>query len=241
MFLIMYLTWFLGAAIGLFRKETLNVNAVWAICLASLITFCAIFTRPFHRIENMVWITLAFAISNREFFPTLKFKTEFNFIKTDGFRKLIGAACIISSIAGCVYISSGIYGNYILRRALVTRDAGLQLYLLEESAKHPIVREEAQRNIGYHYLQVGEQTDDRESINKGFIILWEHFNREPHSEDIGRILEISQRYQVEDVLREVASYFKPGTYHLERRLHKNTDGSLVNALLLANGPGEDDY
>ena len=240
MFLIMYLTWFFGAAVGLFREKTLNINAVWAICLASLITFCAIFTRPFHRIENMVWITLAFAISNREFFPTLKFKTEFDFIKTDAFRKLVGAFCIISSIAGCVYISSGIYGNYILKRALFTRDARLQLYLLEKAAEHPIVYEEAMRNVGYHYMQVGEQTNDREALNKGFMILWEHFNHEPHSEDIGKILEFSQRYQVEAVLREVASYFKPGTYHLERRPHKNSDGRIVNALLLANGPGKDD-
>ena len=150
MFMCMYFTWFIPAVIGLFRKErfSVNKNAVWALCLASLITFCAIFTRPFHRIENMVWITLAFALSNREFFPTMKHSFSYDFMKSSIFRKLIGITCVAASIAGCVYISSGIRGNYLLRRALSTQNPELQIYLLNEAKKHPIVYEETMRNVG---------------------------------------------------------------------------------------------
>lgn len=241
MFLIMYFGfWFISSLFGLFRKKELNINAVWGFALACLITFCAVFTRPFHRIENMVWITLAFAICNREFYPTLKFKTEFDIIKTNFTAHLIAIVCIISSIAGCVYISSGIYGNYILRKALSTQDANLQLYLLNEADKHPIVREDTQRNLGYHYLQLGEQANDIETMFKGFNILWKHFNREPHSEDIGKIITFAQRFQVEPVLRQIAGYFKPGTYHLQRVPQSDSHGRKINALLLVNGPGSDD-
>ena len=70
--------------------------------------------------------------------------------------------------------------------------------------------------------------------------MWQHFNREPHSEDISRLLSFAQRYQIEEVLREIASYFKPGVYHLKRIQQKDANGNTVNALVLVNGPGSDD-
>ena len=242
MFMCMYFTWFIPAVIGLFRKErmTVNKNAVWALCLASLITFCAIFTRPFHRIENMVWITLAFALSNREFFPVMKHNFSYDFMKSYLFRKFVGLALIAASIAGCVYISSGIIGNRYLRRALSTQEPRQQMELLMEAQKHPIVYEETMRNVGYHYMQLGEQTNDINTLSQGFSILWEHFNHEPHSEDISKLLNFAQKYQQEEVLRELASYFKPGAYHLKRVPQKTSDGQVVNALLMVNGPGKDD-
>lgn len=242
MFMIMYFMWFIPAVFGLVRKKRLEITntAVWGFALACVISFSAVFTRPFHRIENMVWIALAFALSNREFFAAMKFKTDFNIIKSDLLARLAGLACIAASIAGCIYISSGIYGNYLLRKALSTQDPKVQIYLLNEADKHPIVREDTQRNIAYHYLQLGEQTNDIETIVKGFNILWQQFNREPRSEDIGKIINIAQRFQIEPVLRQIASYFKPGTYHLQRIPQTDSQGRKVNALLLVNGPGSDD-
>lgn len=242
MFMIMYFMWFIPAVFGLVRKkrQEITITAVWGFALACVISFSAVFTRPFHRIENMVWIALAFALSNREFFAAMKFKTDFNIIKSDLLARLAGLACIAASIAGCIYISSGIYGNYLLRKALSTQDPKVQIYLLNEADKHPIVREDTQRNIAYHYLQLGEQTNDIETIVKGFNILWQQFNREPRSEDIGKIINIAQRFQIEPVLRQIASYFKPGTYHLQRIPQTDSQGRKVNALLLVNGPGSDD-
>ena len=187
----------------------------------------------------MVWITLAISLCNREFFPMLKFNVSFEVLKSSFSRKITAIICIVSSIAGICYISSGIYGNYILRQALSTQNPDLQHYLLIEAEKHPIVREEVQRNLGYHYLSLGEQQDDKELLSTGFNILWAHFYREPHSEDISKLLNLAQRYQLEDILRELVSYFKPGTYHLERRIQKDSAGRNINALLLMNGPGKD--
>lgn len=237
--IFMWFVCFIPAVIELFRRErmSVNINAVWSLGLIALITFCAIFTRPFHRIENMVWITLAFAISNREFFDSGQ---KFEILKGDTLREFIGVALMAASVAGCVYISSGIYGNYLLRKALSTQNQGEQIYLLEEADKHPIVREETQRNIGHHYIQIGEQNNDPEALAKGFNTLWDAFHREPHSEDINKLLEFSQKYQIEYALRELSSYFRPGAYHLERRPHRNSNGEIVNALLMVSGPGRDD-
>ena len=237
--IIMWLLWFIPAVWGLFRRErmSININAVWALGLISLITFCAVFTRPFHRIENMVWLALAFAISNREFFSP---KLTFEILKSHAVRVIAGIVLIASSIAGSVYLASGIYGNYILRKGLSSGDARVQMYLFEEASKYSIVREEALRNLGLCYMNVGTHNNDLEMLAQGFNTLWETFKREPHSEDINTLLEFSQKYQLEAVLREIVSYFKPGTYHLERRPQHTSRGDTVNALLLVNGPGSDD-
>ena len=237
--ILMWLSWLIPVIISLFKRQrlTIGINSVWGISLATLITFCALFTRPFHRIENMVWITLAFALSNREFFSE---RLKFGALSSGLWRKLCGLTLILASIAGCVYISSGIYGNYILRKALSSHDGNMQLYYLNEADKHPIVREEAQRNLGYHYMQRGEQTNNGDEIARGFNILWQHFNREPHSEDISKLLNFAQRYQIEPVIREIASYFRPGDYHLKRVPQQDSAGRRIRALLLVNGPGSDD-
>ena len=236
---LMYLVWFIPALIGLFRKPEININAVWALGLASLINFAAVFTRPFHRIENMVWITLAFALSNREFFSGLKYNFNFNAFKIKFVSQLAALTCIIASVAGVLYISSGIYGNYVLRQAVSNKNANEQLRLLEEANKQPIVYEEAQRNLGHYYLQLGEQTNNPEAMSKGFNFLWGHFQREPHSEDMTKIINTAQKFQLEPILREMVSYFKPGTYHLVRTKQQASNGQIINALVMANGPGED--
>ena len=232
LFMAMYLTGIIAALYALIKRKTIPENTVWAFCIIVLISFSATFTRPFHRIENIVWIALAFAITNREFL-TQK-------VQSLKFRKLAAVICILASTAGIAYITSGIIGNRTLRLALSTQNPNLQMYYLEEAQKHPIVYEETMRNVGYHYMQLGEQTNDYDTINKGFSILWEHFNHEPHSEDISRLLNYAQKYQNEAVLREIASYFRPGTYHLGRVPQQNADGNTFMALLLLNGPGSDD-
>lgn len=237
MLLLMWLSWFSPSLWGYIRRKEIGINAVWAVSLVTLVTFSAAFTRPFHRIENMVWITLAFALSNREFFGG---RLTFDILKTPSTRKIAGIVCILTSIAGIVHIGSGIYGNYLLRRALSTNQENLQLYYLNKAEKHPIVYEDTMRNLGYHYMQAGEQHNNPEMMLRGFNILWEQFHREPHSEDISRLLNFAQRYQIEPVIREIASYFRPGDYHLKRVPQRDSTGRTVMALLLMNGPGSDD-
>lgn len=232
LFMAMYLTGIVAAIVGMFKHKTVSDNSVWAFCIIALISFCAAFTRPFHRIENIVWIALAFAIINREFL-TRK-------VQQLRYGKFAAIVCLLASTASIAYITSGIIGNRTLRLALSTQNPNLQMYYLEEAQRHPIVYEETMRNVGYHYMQLGEQTEDYEALSKGFNILWEHFNHEPHSEDISRLLNYAQKYQNEPVLRELASYFRPGTYHLKRVPQRNAEGNTFMALLLLNGPGSDD-
>lgn len=212
------------------RKPPLSPEVIWGCSLVALISFNALWTRPFHRIENILWLALAFAVTNREVLTgRLGWRATFS----SGFTRLIGVLFMAGSLAGAVYLGSGIQGNLLLRQARSTRSASLQRGLLERSARHPMVRQDALKNLGYHYLQVGEQTNDVQTMGRGFNILWQHFRREPHSEEMGVLLQWAQRFQQVEILKELVSFLKPGTYRLEVRPGvQDSNGNVVDALVM---------
>ena len=196
----------------------------------ALILFNALWTRPFHRIENTLWLALAFAVTNRE---VLKGRLGWRASFSSGFTKLLGISFVAASLVGLIYLGSGIEGNLLLRQALSTRSATVQRSLLERAALHPIVREDALKNLGYHYFQVGEQTNDIQTMAQGFNLLWQHFLREPHSEDLSVLLQWAQRFQQVETLKELVSYLKPGTYRLETRKGvQDSQGNPVDAVVM---------
>ncbi len=234
---MMHVFWLWAVVRGLWRslrseEGGVSPAAIWGCALVVLVSFDAFWTRPFHRIENILWMALAFALTNREFLAGRDWRIN----ASDLFSRLCGAAAVCAALAGLVYLWSGIEGNLLLRQALSTENAQLQLYYLEQAKKYPVVQEDAQKNLGLHYLQVGDQLHDMETMGKGFNILWQHFQREPHSEDMSKLLHWAQRFQVENVIQELASYLKPGTYHLARRPGTDAQGNTVNALVVLNGP-----
>ena len=230
MLLLLFGLWGVAVLLGLFRGRELPSAAIWACALVALIAFNAFWTRPFHRIENILWLTLAFAVTNREVLTgRLGWRAAFS----RSCLQFLGAVFLIASVGGVGYLVSGIEGNLLLRRALSTTNAAVQLNYLERAAAHPIVREDALKNLGYHYLQVGEQTNDINTMGRGFGILLDHFHREPYSEDMSRLLNWAQRFQVVDVIEELAGYLKPGTYVLRRQSGaQDQQGRPVDALML---------
>ena len=94
------------------------------------------------------------------------------------------------------------------------------------------MREDALKNLGYHYFQVGEQTNDIQTMGRGFNLLWQHFLKEPHSEDMNVLLQWAQRFQQVEVLKELVSYLKPGTYRLETQKTQDSQGNAVDAVVM---------
>jgi hypothetical protein len=96
-----------------------------------------------------------------------------------------------------------------------------------------MVQNDASKNLGYHYIQLGEQAHDVEALSRGFQLVWQHFQREPHSEELRVLLDWSQRFQSVKVLETAASYLKPGTYRLGVQ-HDAVDslGNVVSAVVL---------
>ena len=228
--LLMFGLWFFTFFGKVFRRDLLSPEVIWGCALVALILFNALWTRPFHRIENTLWLALAFAVTNRE---VLKGRLGWRASFSSGFTKLLGVSFVAASLVGLIYLGSGIEGNLLLRQALSTRSATVQRGLLERAARHPMVREEALKNLGYHYFQVGEQTNDVQTMVQGFSLLWQHFLREPHTEDLSALLQWAQRFQQVETLKELVSYLKPGTYRLETQKGvQDSQGRTVDAVVM---------
>ncbi len=228
--LLMFGLWFFTFFGKVFRRDPLSPEVIWGCALVALILFNALWTRPFHRIENTLWLALAFAVTNRE---VLKGRLGWRASFSSGFTKLLGVSFVAASLVGLIYLGSGIEGNLLLRQALSTRSATVQRGLLERAARHPMVREEALKNLGYHYFQVGEQTNDVQTMVQGFSLLWQHFLREPHTEDLSALLQWAQRFQQVETLKELVSYLKPGTYRLETQKGvQDSQGRTVDAVVM---------
>ena len=214
----------------LLRREHVAREVIWACSLVALVSFNALWTRPFHRIENILWLSIAFAICNRAMISALAPTRAFQLDRY--LTRLCGVVFCIVSFGGLYYLIDGMAGDRMIRRALNSQNALVQRNLLYRAAEHLMVREDALRNLGYHYMRIGVQNQDLNALNRGFGILWEHFRRRPHSEELGFLLDWSQRLQNIPVLEALASYLKPGTFRLETQSHVSAAGNVIDAVIL---------
>ena len=214
----------------LWRREHVSREVIWACSLIALVFFNALWTRPFHRIENILWLSLAFAVSNRDMISILAPNKAF---PLDNLAQVCGIVFCVASLSGLYYFIDGMVGDRVLREALNSENAVVQRSLLHKAADHLMVREDALKNLGYHYMRLGNQTQDLDSYDKGFGIIWQHFQREPHSEEMGFLIDWSQRFQNVPILETLVSYLKPGTYRLGIQENVvDSAGNVVNAVIL---------
>ena len=214
----------------LWRREHVASEVIWACSLIALVSFNALWTRPFHRIENILWLSLAFAISNRAMVLALAPSKAF---PLDNLARVCGVVFCVASFSGLYYLIDGMVGDRMLREALNSQNATVQRNLLQKAGARFMVREDVFKNLGYHYMRFGSQTQDLDSLDKGFGMIWQHFQREPHSEEMGFLLDWSQRFQNIPILETLVSYLKPGTYRLG--IQENVvdgAGNVVNAVVL---------
>jgi O-antigen ligase len=228
--MVLWILWGASLLVMLKRREHVALEVIWACSLIALISFNAVWTRPFHRIENILWLSLAFALSNRELLAVLAPVKAFG---RQTLVRLCGLFLLAGSCGGLYYLGDGMAGDRLIRMALSTNDAFLQRSLLEQASKHLMVRNDALKNLGYHYIQVGEQTQDVEAMSQGVQLVWQHFLREPHSEELRVLIDWAQRFQKIDILQMLASYLKPGTFRLQVQQNMvDSAGNAVSAVVL---------
>lgn len=228
--LSMWVLWGGALLVMLWRRQHVAPEVIWACSLVALISFNAFWTRPFHRIENILWLSLGFAISNRDMFTILMPDRT---ARLGTLSRLCGVVFTAGALAGLLYLGDGMVGDRTIREALLTSNPTVQGNLLQQASKHLMVRNEALKNLGYHYLRRGEQEQDIRMLSEGYRLLKQHFMREPHSEELRVLLEWSQRFQDVNALKELAGYLKPGTYRLETEKNiRDSNGNLVDALIL---------
>jgi O-antigen ligase len=203
--------WIWSFVRGLILKKELSLDSVWAISMLGLIWFNALWTRPFHRIEDALWMSLAFALANRKILPLEAAWTK---VRRSYLYRALGALILLCSLAGFVYFFQGMQGDILLRKAVQTRNPFTQRKYLEKAYEHLMVRDIAERQLAYHYLSLGKATKNAEHTVEGVNRLYRHFQKEPHSRELKILLDWGVRLQNRNLTEEIASFLKPGSFNI---------------------------
>jgi len=178
-FFFLWLWWAWSALRAFVRKEPLSGGAIWGSALVMLFGFDALWTRPFHRIENAVWLALAFALTNREILrPIFPVPSPKQFEKGG---RLVGAVVCFACLAGLLYLGDGVRGDRMLRLATENSDnPPLQKEYLERAGRTLMLRETAEKHLGYYNVGLGEFTKDTQLIAEGLNGVVGFFEKQPH-------------------------------------------------------------
>lgn len=198
--------WWMRGALGAFIDRTpLSPEAIWGSALVSLFFVNALWTRPFHRIENAVWLALAFAATNRELLPELIPTPPPERFERGG-RLLGGVVCLVS-LAGLLYLGEGILGDIALRRALAeSEDPAVISSHLERAYRSPMVRDIAEKQRAYFRVHMGEKANDAEMLAGGLNDLIAYFEKQPHVQELSFLRQWAGKLDDPDFRRYMESF-----------------------------------
>ncbi len=205
------LWWIWSFIQAMIQKKKLSLESLWACSMVFLLWFDAIFSRPFHRIEDALWLSLAFAFANRELLPV---SFEWSEIRHSSIYRMIGIFMVIASVIGLVFLGTGLRGDKYLRSAVQTNNAGLQSYRIKQALLLPMARDEAEEQYAYHLLAVAKVTKKPEDWSKGINQLYRSFTIRPQAKQLLELINIAQQTNNQQLLRELVTYLKPGSYKI---------------------------
>ena len=205
LFLFLWLWWGISAFRVFLKKKHLSQEALWGSAVICLFLFNALWTRPFHRIENVLWLSLAFALTNREvLFPLFSTPPPSEFEK--GGRLLGGVICAVS-LLGAVYLATGMAGDRQLRLASSPDLPGEErLLFIEKASRNPMITELAEQQRAYALIALGQERKSPELVSEGLNELMVFFRRQPHAKELGYLTGWSKRLENEPLYREFLSY-----------------------------------
>lgn len=182
--ILMFVLWgWWGASLvrAFFRRTALSYEAIWGSALVAAFLSNAMWTRPFHRIENALWLALAFAVSNRELLvPQVSFPRKEN----ARWPRALGGVMCAACVGGLVFLGNGVYGDWMLAKAMRTGDGMLAKEYFGRAYACPMVRDEAERRICYFSVEIGEAAGRPEMIIDGLNALIRYVEKKPDTEDI---------------------------------------------------------
>ena len=120
---------------------------LWGSSFLFLVWFDALWTRPFHRIENSLWVALAFALCSRHLFWGEE--GVFALKKVPSlFYRLTGAFMLAAAVGGFWFGIDGVRADRLLRRAeSFTDDAEEKVRLISAARHSPMVRDLAEHEL----------------------------------------------------------------------------------------------
>jgi O-antigen ligase len=197
--------WWAGATLrALITKPPLTPNAFWGSSMATLFLFNAMWTRPFHRIENAVWLALAFAMANREMLRPI-FPVAWS-EKTRVLLRPLGGIICLMSLLGLFYLGDGVRGDRTIRRALLTQNPLERGALLERARNSLMVRDVADKQLAYFHIAFGELQNDPDMIARGINSMIDVFTKQPHVYELQVLRKWAKKLNHEDLNRYVSFF-----------------------------------
>ena len=201
--------WLWSFVSAMIKKKVLSSEAIWACSMIFLVWFDAIFSRPFHRIENVLWLAFAFAIANRELLVSECKWTE---IRHSWIFRALGALFAVISICGLIFLGTGLVGDKYLHSSVRTNNAGLQAYRISKALALPMARDEAEEQYAYHLMAIAKVTQKQEDWNKAINQLYKSFMTRPQAKQLMELVNFAAQTNNQELLRRLVPYLKPGTF-----------------------------
>jgi O-antigen polymerase len=191
------------------RGRMLPTEFLWGAALLFLIWFDALWTRPFHRIENTLWIVLAFALSSRHLFSGKD--AAFTPRKFSPFlHHLTGALLVAGATAGFWFGIDGFRADRLLRQAVsYTADLARRKEMIATASFSPMLGDHARREMALLVLEQGKKANDGDLIADGLNRLIAVFRQKPTGEDYLTLLKNARQYSVAPLLEFLKPYGAP--------------------------------
>jgi O-antigen ligase len=194
---------------ALAAKRRMPPDAIWGAGMMCLLFFDAIFSRPFHRIENAVWMSLAFAQVNGFLLPK-----SANLLKreSDAVYRAFGVFMAIVAVCGLLFLGGGMFGDKLMLRAVYPGSNEEKRAYLARAGDFLMSRDDALDQMANLDISIGEWDD--ETYERGVRELYAAFKTRPNSERLFKLFECARERNYTALLEELIPYFPPGSVSL---------------------------
>ncbi len=201
--------WLWSFARALTMRRILSPGAMWGCAMLFLIWFDALFSRPFHRIEIAIWMSLAFAWVNREILTAAPSRQE---IRRELVCRVFGLFAAAVAAAGLAFFYNGCRADKYLLAAARTKNAALRASFINRARKSLMERDEAREQRAYHLLAVAEATENPEDLDAGITALYHSFRTKPQAKQLVELLRYARETNDIALLSELVTYLSPSSY-----------------------------
>ncbi len=196
-----FIYWFFMLLKHMFTKKDLTVTASFGVSVVILFGVNALFTRPFHRIEDAVWFCLALALVNKEVMPAISWD-KVKLLK----RISVAFVSAIILFGGYIVVDS-IPGEKALYKAIVTPNVQLKLKYFDEAEKHIFTKDDVLKEKAKLYHTLYKKTGDLKYLKEALSCYEKLFNVRPTPLVAARLAEYYARLGNIKEAQRYASYF----------------------------------
>lgn len=199
------LWWLAGFLRALTMRRVLSPGCAWGCAMLFLIWFDALFSRPFHRIEVAIWMSLAFAWANREILSAPPRWEMRGGVLTRAFGLFVAAA----SVAGLLFFYSGCRADKNLFAAEMASDASLRAMFISSARKSLMNHDEALEQTAYCIIDLARASGSPEGLRAGAETLYLSFRTRPQAKQLVELMELARETGNLALMVELAGYFPP--------------------------------